>query len=76
MDMAENFVASPSVPALCNPPAAEGVPLRVLCVDDCETDVALETDALKAGGYLRLSSSAFARAMICLPHSIVSVGTS
>ena len=53
--MAENFVALPSVPALCDPPALRGVPLRVLCVDDCETDVALETAALKAGGYLPLS---------------------
>ena len=51
MDTTEHFVASPSVPALLDPPAAAGVALRVLCIDDCEGDVALVTEALRTGGY-------------------------
>ena len=54
MDMSGNFVASPSVPALLDPPATAGVALRVLCVDDCEADVALVVESLKVGGYLPL----------------------
>ena len=52
MHTKKTFVASPSVPLLLNPPAAAGVALRVLCIDDCENDVALLTAALRAGGYL------------------------
>ena len=62
MDTTETFIASPSVPALRDPPAAAGVPLRVLCVDDCEADVALVTEALKLGGYVPLFERVCARA--------------
>ena len=54
MDTTGTFVASPAVPALRDPPAAAGVALRVLCVDDCEADVALVVEALRDGGYLPL----------------------
>ncbi len=61
MDTNEILFKASSVQALRGPPAEAGVPLRVLCVDDCEMDVLLMTESLRQGGYLPVYEQVYAR---------------
>ncbi len=51
MDTTEAFTTPSSLRAIRNYAKAASMPLRVLCVDDCELDVLLIVEVLKSGGY-------------------------